>query len=239
MLRCRRQRDEEVSVPAYWPIALVGLVAAALLLWTVTAKRRSDQAQRRIAEQAGFRPCPEQKDWLEETVTRVECNRGFRYEVRDPRRLAGEPAVYYYVKVRHSDRRESVPLAEEEILFPLKRRSADALVLTVKPSSLAHGFATRMIGAVAAGPWDAQPDDLERLDLPRDLTGTNVVAALGPPGANLYDLVDSRTLSVVQTLGDAGALSLQFRDAWCTVSGLGEQVPFRLDQVLASIRSLL
>jgi hypothetical protein len=217
---------------------VVCLVAAALLIWTVTARRRRDQAQRRIAQQAGFRPCPEQKAWLEETVARIDCNRDFRYEVRDPQRLTGEPPVYYYVKVRHGDHRESIPLAEEEILFPLKRRSADGLVLTVKPSSLAHGFATRMIGAVATGPWDAQPDDLERLELPRDLTGTNVLAALGPPGANLYDLVDSRTLSVVQTLGDAGALSVQFRDAWCTVAGLGQQVPFRLDRVLAGVRSL-
>ena len=225
-------------MPTYWPIALVALVAGGLLLWTVVAQRRRDRAQRSIAEQAGFRPCPEQKDWLEETVTRIECNRGFRYEVRDPKRLAGEPAVYYYIKVRHSDDGESIPLVEEEILFRLKRQSADGLVLTVKPSSLAPGLATRLIAGVATGPWDAQPDDLERLELPRDLTGTNLLAALGPPGANLYDLVDSRTISVVQTLGDAGALCVRFRDAWCIVAAVGAQTPFRLDQVLARIRSL-
>ena len=224
-------------MPTYWPIALVALVAGGLLLWTVVAQRRRDRAQRSIVEQAGFRPCPEQKDWLEETVTRIECNRGFRYEVRDPKRLAGEPAVYYYIKVRHGHPHEDA-VAEEEILFRLKRQSAGGVVLTVKPSSLAPGLATRMLGAVATGPWDAQPDDLERLELPRDLTGTNLIAALGPPGANLYDLVDSRTLSVVQTLGDAGAMSVRFRDAWCTVAGVGAQIPFRLDQVLARLRSL-
>ena len=224
-------------MPAYWPIALVGLVAVGLLLWTVTAQRRRDRAQRSLAEQAGFRPCPERKTWLEETITRIECNRGFRYEVRDPKRLEREPAVYYYIKVRHSD--EQIPLVEEEILFPLKRQSAAGLVLTVKPSSLALGLGTRMIAAVATRPGEAQPDDLERLELPRDLTGTNLLAALGPPGAKLYDLVDSRTISVVQTLGDAGALSVRFRDAWCTVAAVGAQIPFRLDQVLARIRSLL
>jgi hypothetical protein len=213
-------------------------VAGGLLLWTVVAQRRRDRAQRSIAEHAGFRPCPEQKGWLEDTVTRIECNRGFRYEVRDPKRLAGEPVVYYYMKVRHSSD-QNIPPAEEEILFPLKRQSTAGLVLTVKPSTLAPGLATRMIGAVATAPGDAQPDDLQRLELPRDLTGTNLIAAVGPPGANLYDLVDSRTLSVVQTLGDAGAMSVRFRDGWCTVAGVGAQLPFRLDQVLAGIRSLL
>jgi hypothetical protein len=91
---------------------------------------------------------------------------------------------------------------------------------------------------VATGPWDAQPDDLQRLELPRDLEGTNVLAALGPPGANLYDLVDSRTLAVVQTLGDAGALCVRLRDGWCAVTAIGEHIPFRLDQVVAGIRSL-
>jgi hypothetical protein len=225
-------------VPAYWPIVLVGFVAAGLLLWTVTAQRRRDRVQRGIVEQAGFRPCPEEKDRLEETIARLENDRGSRYEVRDPKRLAGEPAVYHCISVRHADHREGDPLAEETVLFPLKLQSAAGLVLTVKPSSLAPGLATRMIAGVATGPWDAQPDDLQRLELPRDLAGTNVLAALGPPGANLYDLIDSRTLAVVQTLGDAGALSVRFRDGWCAVAAIGQHVPFRLDQVLAGIRSL-
>jgi len=224
-------------VPAYWPIVLVGFVVVGLLLWTVTAQRRRDRAQRNALQQVGFRPCPEQKGWLEETVTRIECNHGYRYEVRDPKRLAGEPAVYYYIKVRHRYAHEDA-VAEEEILFPLKRQSAGGLVLTVKPASVAPGLGTRMLSAAATADWDTQPDDLQRLELPRDLTDTNLVAALGPAGANLYDLVDSRVLSVVQTLGDAGALSVRFRDAWCSVASIGAQYPFRLDQLVARIRPL-
>ena len=225
---------------AYWPIALVGCVALGFLIWTVVAQRNRQHAQSGMVAQAGFRPSPEQRNWLAETVTRIERNRGYRYEIRDPQRLDREPPVYYYTKVRHDDdRSESIAPTGEEILFPLKRRSAAGLTLVVKPSSLAHGLATRMIGAVATAPGDAQPDDLERLELPRDLAGTNLLAALGPPGASLYDLIDSRMLSVVQTLGDAGALCVQFRDAWCTVGSLGQHIPFRVDRILASIRSLL
>lgn len=224
-------------MPAYWPLVLIGLVAVGLLVWKFVRQSRMHQAQRKALDELAFRPCPEQKDWLEETVTRIECNHGFRYEVRDPRRLAGEPAVYYYIKLRHGYAHEDA-LEEEEILFPVKRESAGGLFLTVKPSSVAHGLGTRMLGAVATGPWDAQPDDLQRIELPRDLTGTNLVAALGPPGASLYDLIDTRTISVVQTLGDAGGMFVQFRDAWCSVAST-EEIPFRLDQLVARIRPLL
>jgi hypothetical protein len=65
------------------------------------------------------------------------------------------------------------------------------------------------------------------------------VAALGPPGSSLYDLIDARALTVVQGLGDAGALLVRFRDEWCTLGGASAQMPFKLDQVVAGLRPLL
>ncbi|MGH7391020.1 MAG: hypothetical protein ACREM3_16410 [Candidatus Rokuibacteriota bacterium] len=96
-----------------------------------------------------------------------------------------------------------------------------------------------MLGAIATGPWDAQPDDLRRLELPPDLANTNLVAALGPAGAGLYDLIDSRTLSVVQGLGDAGGMFVRCREAWCAVSSTSAQIPFRVTALVARIRPLL
>jgi hypothetical protein len=215
------------------------LVVVALVVWGVTAERRKNRARIAALEQLGFRPCPEQKTWLEERTSYIENNRGFRYEVREPRQLAGEQTIYYYVKKRHSDEDEKVPMVEEEILFRLKQPAKGGLVLTVKPSSLAPGLATRMIGAVATGPWDSQPDDLQRLELPPDLKETNLMGAMGPPGWSLYDVVDSGALSVVQGLGDAGALWVRFRDSWCSVSGTGGHIPFRVGEVVARIRPLL
>jgi hypothetical protein len=224
-------------MPTYLPIVVVGLIAVGLLAWSLASQHQRHRAQKAALEQLGFHPCPDQKSWLEETVTRIENNRADRFEVRDPKRLPGEPAVYLYVSVRHS--RADEQMAEEKILFPLKRPSAAGLVLTLKPSSLAPGLATRMLGALATGPWDVQPDDLQPLELPPDLKDTNLLAALGPPGASLYDLVDAATLSVMQGLGDAGALSVQFRDAWCSVAGTGPHNPFRVDEIVARIRPLL
>jgi hypothetical protein len=226
-------------MPTYMLIFLIGLVAVALVVWGVTAERRKNRARIAGLEQLGFRPCPEQKVWLEERVAYIENNRGYRYEVREPRQFAGEQTIYYYVKKRHSDEDERVPMVEEEILFRLKQPAKGGLVLTVKPSSLAPGLATRMIGAVATGPWDSQPDDLQRLELPPDLKDTNLMGAMGPPGWSLYDVVDSGALSVVQGLGDAGALWVRFRDSWCSVSGTGGHIPFRVGEVVARIRPLL
>jgi len=225
-------------MPAYLPFVFGGIVMAALVVWSVTRQRRRDRARKESLQRLGFHACPEKKAWLEETVTRIENNRGYRYEVRDPKQLGRDPAVYFYLKLCHRHPHEDA-VAEEEILFPLKRRSPSGLVLTVKPAALAHGLATRMIGALAAGPWDAQPDDLQRIELPRELVNTNLVAALGPPSASLYDLVDTKVLAVAQGLGDAGAMFVQFRDDWCMVSSASAETPFLVDRVLAGIRPLL
>jgi hypothetical protein len=152
--------------------------------------------------------------------------------------MAGEATVYHYVKVRHG-RGDEDPVVEEEVLFPVKRASAGGLVLTLKPSSLPAGLATRMLGAVATGPWDSQPDDLRRIELSRDLGNSNLVAALGPAGASLYDLVDARVLGTMLSLGDAGGTMARFRDDWCSVSSISGRIPFRLERVIASIRLLL
>lgn len=225
-------------MPTYLPIVLVGVVVVILLVWSIKAQVKRSRSLKAALEQLGFRPCPEKKSWLEETVTRIENNKDYRYEVREPKRLPGEPAVYYYIKYCHGGVRED-PLVEEEILFPLKRPSADGLILIVKPSSLSSGLATRMMGSIATAPWDVHPDDLQRLELPPDLKDTNLVGALGPLGASFYNLIDMRTLSVVQGLGDAGGMMVQFRDTWCSVASASAQMPFRLEELIGRIRPLL
>jgi hypothetical protein len=225
-------------MPTYWPIVLVGVVAAVLLAWSLAAQRRRSQTQKETLERLGFTPCPDKHAWLAETVARIDNNKDYDYEVRDAKRLPREPAIYYYIK-RRSDHTREDPLVEEELLFPLSRRSPAGLVLILKPSSIAPGRATRLLSAVATASWDAQPDDLERLELPMDLKDTNLLGALGPPGASLYDLADSRILSVAQGLGDVGAMQMYFRDSWCLITGAGPQAPFRIDEIIARMRPLL
>ena len=226
-------------MPSLLFLVIAGAAAVALLFyWGVTAQSRKHLAREQALTRMGFSPCPDREAWLEETVTGIENNREYRYEVRDPKCLSGTSPVYYYIKRRYHHGHED-SYVEEEILFALKRPSAAGLVLVVKPSSLAPGLATRMLGTIATGPWDAQPDDLQRLELPMDLRNTNLVGALGPPGASLYDLVDSPTLGVIQGLGDVGGMFVRFRDAWCVVASTSKQIPFRADEVVSRIRPLL
>jgi hypothetical protein len=224
-------------MPTYLPFVLA-LVVAGLVVWSLAGHYRRRRARKAALAQLGFDPCPDRKGWLEETVTRIENNRAYRYEVREPKRLRGDPDVYFYVKVRHRHPQEDA-MVEEEVLFPLKRPSAAGLFLTMKPTALPAGLATRALSAMATGPWDAQPDDLQRLELPPDLKDSNLLAALGPPGARLHDLVDSGMLSLAQGLGDAGGTFVRFREAWCTVAGAGAQIPFRVDEIVARIRPAL
>jgi hypothetical protein len=217
----------------------VVLVIVALAAWAFTAHRKRQKALAELLQRLGFRPCPAEKGTLEGIVRAIVNDRDHTYLVEQPHRLAGEPAIYYYVKVRDRQHPDEKRDAGEELLFRLRRRSSAPALLFVKPSRLAPGLATRLLGAMAGGPWSTQPDDLKRLELPADLKDTNLLAALGPEGASLYDVVDAKLLSVVQGLGDAGGMIVRLRDDWCVVEAVSYQVPFRVDEIVARMRPLL
>jgi hypothetical protein len=223
----------------HWTVFLpIAAILVGLLAWGIASDRRRHRAQLASLDQLGFHACPEEKDRLQETVTRLESNRGYAYTLREVRRLARDPRVYYYVKVR-SRGDDELPLVEEEILFPLNRPSRAGLTLIVKPTSLPAGPAARFLGAFATAARDTQPDDLQRLELPPDLRQTNLMGALAAPGTTLYELIDPGTLSVVQGLGDAGGMFVRFRDDLCTVSSTSRQVPFKVQDLMARLQPLL
>jgi hypothetical protein len=225
-------------MPTTLLFVLGGVIAAALIAWAVTSDVRKTRARKATLARLGFVPCPDRQRWLEETVTRMAYDPEDRYEVREPRRLRGDAHVYYYVKHRVGGS-DSPALAEEEVLFPLERRSAAAVRLIVKPSSLGTGLATRILSSIATLPGGAEPDRFQRLELPRDRGETNLIAALGPRGVSLYDLIDSSTLGMLEGLGDAGAIFVQLQDGWCAVASPTSQIPFRADEVVSRIRPLL
>ena len=225
-------------MPIWMIVTVVALLAVGLFVWTVSTHRAKRRAVAEGLDRLGFRPCPEERERLEQIVREIDNNPGYRYEVREPRRLAGDPAVYYYVKARF-DPESDTPLIEEEVLLPIERSSGSGLVLIVKPTSIPPGLASRILGSVATGPWDSQPDDLKPLEIPPDLKDTNLVGALGPPGSRLYDQMDGRMLGAVLPLGDAGGMFVRLRGPWCAVAGASAQIPFRVEQVIAGVRPLL
>jgi hypothetical protein len=112
------------------------------------------------------------------------------------------------------------------------------LTVFVKPTQLPAGTATNLIGAVATGAWDSQPDDLAKLEIPVDLRDTNLIGLLGPAGTSLYDLVDSSTLSVLQHVGDHGALVVMCRGEWCSLAATSLRMPLDLDKLWPLVAGL-
>ena len=219
---------------AFLVLGFLGLVVAGIV-----AARRERREHRRILDRLGFRPCPDEADRIRAAVSAIENNKRCLVEVRDPRKLDDRKPVFHYTKVQKYGPHDDEPVVEEEVLFPLERRSRDGLVLVIKPSAVASGLATRLMRAVAAIPTDRKPEDLERIDVQPDPSHENLVAALGPRGARLLDLVDSGTLAVVLGLGDSGVLQVRFRGGWCSLASIGRALPFRVGQLLSRIRPLL
>ena len=114
-------------------IASVVLVVVALAAWTFTAYRKRQKALQELLDRVGFRPCPEEQSTLEALVNRLVNDRDHHYRVEQPRRLPGEPAIYYYVKVRDARGPDDQRDAGEELLFRVRRRSSAGVMLAVKP----------------------------------------------------------------------------------------------------------
>lgn len=199
------------------PFVAIGIVLVVLILGLVRRERARAAAATQRLMALGFSPCPEESSTIVEQIQWLENNHEYWYQVDRPMRAAlGSGTAYYYRKERH---RGSRIVVFEELLVPLRRRSEEGLVLVVKPSALPSGIASRLIGSVATAAWDAQPDDLGRIELPPDLAGTNFIGALGPAGSSLFELIDMGSLKTLEGVGDCGGLTVTCRGEWCSVAG--------------------
>jgi hypothetical protein len=218
------------------PFVVFGVAFLGLILWMALRGRASDTARKGRLQALGFAPCPDEVAFLTKTVTRIENNAEYRYSVEKPYRasLRGQHA-YYYSKSR---RRRGHIVGADELLVPLRRPSPAGVTLFVKPTGVPAGTATKLIGAVATGGWDSQPDDLEKLEIPVDLQQTNLIGVLGPSGASLYDLIDPATLSALQQVGDHGALVVMCRGEWCSLAAPSPRMPLDLDKLWPLVSGL-
>lgn len=220
----------------YWPFIAFGVAFAALAVWLVKRGRaqRAERAEKLV--QMGFEPCSSEAEALAERLARHENNSRYRYRVEDPARAAleGKP-VYYYTKER---KRQGQIMAAQEFLFPLVRCSSEGLVLFFKPSALRSGTSATLIGSLATSGWDSQPDDLLRLEVPVDLKQSNLIGALGPANASLYELIDSKSLAAMQQVGDLGVVVVTCRGEWCSFANASTRMAFDLDGLWSVIRQL-
>ncbi len=218
------------------PFAVFGAAFLALVVWMALRGRASAAARKERLQALGFAPCPDETGALVKKVKWLENNSEYRYTVEKPYRasLRGRPA-YSYSKFR---RRQGHIVGADELLIPLRRPSPQGLMLFVKPTGLPAGTATKLIGAVATGAWDSQPDDLTKLEIPVDLRHTNLIGVLGPSGASFYDLIDPGTLSALQHVGDHGALVVICRGEWCSLAATSPRMPLDLDKLWPLVSGL-
>ncbi len=215
------------------PFIVFGIAFAALVVWLVLRDRAKDAAREQRLLEMGFVKVDAVSEGLMETVTTLENNAEFRYKVEDPMRgTAGSKVVYFYTKTWS---RSGYTNVAEELLFQMQRPSAEGMMLLIKPGDIPVGTATRMIGAVATGAWDSQPDDLGKIEVPIDLKDTNLLGVLGPAGSSLYSLMDAQTVSILQGAGDCGALIVNCRGQWCSFTSTGSFMPLDLDKALPLI----
>jgi hypothetical protein len=218
------------------PFVIFAVGFAGLVLWVLRKDRASRAERGRELSELGFRPCGPESHTLVERVTRLENNSEYRYKVQAPLCLSlGEKAVYHYTKER---RRQGNIVAVEELLFPLERPAPDGLVLFYKPSSLRRGTTTTLISHVATGAWDARPDDVVPLDIPIDLQQGNLIGALAPAGASLYELIDPKTLAQLEPVADFGVLAVSCRGDDCALTSAGSRSPLDLARLWPVVRQL-
>jgi len=221
--------------------ALVATVVGALIVYSIVASSVKRRATRLALERLGFRPCPDETGRILEALRRIEGDPELSCDVRDLRKLDERSPIYHFTKVIHRGKGHD-PVTEQEILFPMRRASRDGCVLVVKPTALGRGFATRLIATLVTKMNAGAKDGLERLhrlQLGAEYANGNLIAALGPRDARVFDLIDGPTVDVAKGLGDLGVLEVRFRDAWCSLTSGGTSLPFRLEPIVARIRGLL
>lgn len=218
------------------PFIVLGIAFVALAVWVVR-KGRADRAARiQALAGMGFDPCPSETEALAEQVTRHENNSEYRYRIEDPLKAPlGGRTVWFYSKERA--RQGSIVVAHE-FRFPLHRSSSEGLVLFFKPSALRSGTSATLIGSLATGGWDSQPDDLTRLEVPVELQQSNLIGVLAPAGASLYDLIDPKDLAAMQQVADFGVLVVSCRGDWCTFASSTTRMELDLENLWPIIRQL-
>lgn len=220
-----------------WPFVILACCLTALVAWSLAHHRARSARRVRALAELGFTPCNSETEALGERVVRLaNCSR-YDHRVLAPQRatLEGRAVYWYFAEMR----RQGETASSEQILLPLARRVPDALILYYKPSALARGARSALIAKIATGPWDTRADDLVPLDIPIDHQQGNLIAAMAPAGASLYDLIDRKTLALLEPVADHGALAVTCRGSDCSLTSSGTSASLDAAALWPIVRELV
>ena len=220
-----------------FPFILFGVAFAAVVAWAVTKGRADAAARARTLVTMGFAPAPSDAETLAAEVARHENNSECRYRVSEPMRASVHgKSIWFYAKERAT---QGSLVSAHEFRFPLRRPSAEGLVLFYKPSALASGTTATLIGNLATEGFDSQPDDLTRLEIAGDRKHGNLIGALGPAHGSLHELIDSKALAALESVGDFGALVVVCRGDWCSLASSTTRIKLDLVRLWPIVQQLV
>jgi hypothetical protein len=203
---------DAVSLPVL--LSILGIVAAALLVRAVLHDVRKRNAMNEAMTNLGFRPCPDDVPALQETVRSLHSDSDVGVRHAEKLVTRGGPVYRYEVRSAESD----TQTASEEFMFPMARKSAQPMVLFMLPEGLAEGFARTMLEKLTSA---LSPRNLAPLTVPQQLRST-LFNALGPAGAQLYDLIDDRQLAQLRHAARLGFFVARASGARCALEVLSD-----------------
>lgn len=181
-------------------------------------KERKERKERCAALAAmGFSDCPDRMDYLEgmfKFLCGIEETGARPYDVSMPMLREQRGETVYHLWIRRTSGGDSGSSWEETFLFPFKRRTEQPVTLMMSAQKVPQKLMGFLGGLLAR----AMGGGMAMLDLPRELQGGNIIAAFGPAGASLYDLLDSATISEITRGVDAGAAAFRAHQDWASVS---------------------
>jgi len=219
------------------PFVLFGVAFAAVVAWAVAKGRAAAALRARTLGEIGFTPASSDAETLAAELARHENNSEYRYAVLEPMRtrIDGRP-VWFYTKERA---RQGWTVSAYEFRFPLRRPSAEGLVLFYKPTALASGTNVTLRGSLASDGFEPRPGDLTRLEIPVDSRQGNLIGALGPAHSSLYELIDTKVLAALEPVADHGALVVNCRGGWCGLASSTIRTHFDVAELWPIVRQLV
>jgi hypothetical protein len=197
-------------------IAAILTIAATLVWRSVHTMRARAAAQGQALVQNGFRTCDGDRARLE---SRVESLRGAPgFEVREVwRRGDGDDAIYWY-EVRSRTAQPENRVVADEFLCTLRRPSEQPLLLYLQPVKLGTGLGGRLIDKLLVV---TAPAGMRKLDLAGAEPADGVLAAFGPEGTSLGELLSEQQLAVLARGARRGVFVIRAAGDDCAMELLG------------------
>jgi hypothetical protein len=215
-------------------LAVVGLVIA-----TAMRKARARAAARaQTLADSGFRACDAEAERLRAIAS--ELRDVPRLALRKPWKCATPNGSIYWYEVSEPTGADEQRHAADEFLCSLARRSKQPFVLYLAPPGLGNGFGAKVIKTFIRG---GAPAGLQEIAVQRSERTEHILAAFGPRGAALGDVLDDDQLAQLAQGARHGVFAIRGRDDHCALELYGEHArrglgPVAWEDCLAFVRKI-